>query len=69
MNHVYMKRANIDMHFIKEKLNQGLIFMTYVPNNEQRTELLTNGPQRPQFKELTNKLGMRNLHGPSSRES
>ena len=41
--HDRTKHIEVDKHFIKEKINTGIICMTYLPTNEQLTDVLTKG--------------------------
>lgn len=56
-NHVEM-----DRHFIKEKIEKGIICMAYVPTSVQIADILTKGLFRPMFKKLVDKLGLYNLY-------
>ena len=55
------KHAKVDKHFIKEKLEEGIICMTYVPSSKQVANLLTKGLIEPSFKKLVDKLRLFNL--------
>jgi hypothetical protein len=56
--------VEVDRHFIKEKIESGLICIPYVPTREQLADILIKGVQNPSFKGILDKLGMKNL--PSS---
>ena len=43
MQHDRIKYVEIDQHFIKEKLESGLICMPFIPSNEQLADILTKG--------------------------
>lgn len=58
--HDRMKRVEIDKHFIKEKLHNGLICMPYIPTTEQVADIL-NGLSSKQFEYLIGKLSMEDI--------
>ena len=64
VQHDKTKHAEVDIHFIKEKIKSGLICIPYVPTREQLADILIKGVQNPSFKGILDKLGMKNL--PSS---
>ena len=64
-HHDCTKHVEGDKHFIKEKIEKGIICMSYVPAFEQATDLLTEGLGRPMFEKLVNKLGMLNIFSPT----
>ena len=55
----------IDRHFMKEKLEAGIICTPFVPITQQLVDLLTKGLHRPIFEHLTNKLGMIDIYAPT----
>ena len=57
----YVPTAEVDRHFIKEKIDEGTICMTYVPTAEKTADVLTKGLSKPLFEKLVDKLGMYNL--------
>lgn len=46
----------VDKHFIKEKLENGLICMPYIPTTEQVADVLAKGIPTKQFDRLIGKL-------------
>jgi len=54
-----------DRHFIKEKLDDGLIATEYIPSRLQLADMFTKGLPTKQFKDLTCKLGMIDRHSPT----
>lgn len=56
--HERTKHIEIDSHFIREKVQQGMIQPEYVPTNEQEADLLTKGLGSAQHYHLLSKLGM-----------
>ena len=59
------KHIEVDRHFIKEKMDSGLIFMPYVPTNSQLANVLTKGLSNPAFQAIMTKLGMDNVYLPA----
>ena len=55
----------IDRHFIKEKLETGVICMPFVPTTQQIVDMLTKGLIKPNFEFLTSKLGMIDIYAPT----
>ena len=43
VQHDRTKHVEVDRHFIKKKLERGLIFMPYVPTGKQLAYILTKG--------------------------
>ena len=56
------KRIEIDRHFIKEKLDNGLICTPYVPTRHQLADVLTKGLCSNVFHKNISKLGMEDLY-------
>ena len=54
-----------DHHFIKEKIEQGEICMTYVPSKSQIADVLTKGISREDFENNMDKLGMIDIYAPT----
>lgn len=69
VHHDRTKHVEVDRHFIKEKIEEGVISMTYVPTSQQTTDLLTKGLVKPVFEKLVDKLGMFNVFLSSLRGS
>ncbi|XP_019257836.1 PREDICTED: uncharacterized protein LOC109236063 [Nicotiana attenuata] len=64
--HERTKHIDIDCHFLREKLVQGLIETQYVKTTEQLADLLTKSLCKPQHEYLLDKLGMKDVFHPST---
>lgn len=51
-----MKHVEIVRHFIKEKLEEDVVCMPYVPTKDQLAGLFTKGLPKQTFKGLVSKL-------------
>lgn len=58
MQHDKTKHVEINRHFIKEKLESGLICMLFMPTNEQLANIFTKGLSKQAFELLVNKVGL-----------
>jgi ATP sulfurylase len=65
VQHDKTKHVEVDRHFIKEKLESGLICTSYVPTGEQLVDILIKGVQNHVFKNILDKLGMKDLFHPA----
>ncbi|RVX16840.1 Retrovirus-related Pol polyprotein from transposon RE1 [Vitis vinifera] len=50
------KHIEIDRHFIKEKLEEGVVYMSYVPSEHQLADILTKGLNSSMFHDFVFKL-------------
>jgi len=57
--HSCTKHIEIDVHFVREKMENGEIEIRYVPTSHQVTNILTKGLPRNQFLFLCEKLGLK----------
>nr|KYP33440.1 Copia protein [Cajanus cajan] len=67
-NPVQHDRANhieVDKHFIKEKLDSGLICTPYVSTQGQLVDILTKGLNSSNFERIISKLGIDNTYSPT----
>ena len=65
VQHDRTKHIEIDRHFIKEKLESGLICTPYVPTGLQLADVMTKGLCSNMFHESVVKLGMEDLYSPA----
>ena len=65
VHHDRTKHVEIDRHFIKEKLDEGILKLLYVPSIHQTADILTKGLSRKSFETLRCKLGMIDIHNPA----
>lgn len=64
-NHVFHERTKdieIDCHFIRNKVQEGLICLSHVDTNEQLANILTKLVSGSRHFEATSKLGL--INGP-----
>ncbi|RVW15007.1 hypothetical protein CK203_090450 [Vitis vinifera] len=60
-----LEELKVDKHSIKEKLENGLIVMPYIPTVEQVADILTKGLPKKQFDDLVSKLAMNDIFKPA----
>ncbi|RVW25031.1 Retrovirus-related Pol polyprotein from transposon TNT 1-94 [Vitis vinifera] len=63
--HDRTKHVEVDKHFIKEKIDNGLVCMTYIPTEEQVVDVFTKGLHKRQFDFLVGKLAMEDIFKPT----
>ena len=66
VQHNKTKHIEIDQHLIKEKHEASVICLPFVQTTQQTTDILTKGLMQPNFDYLISKLGMIDLHAPTS---
>ena len=67
-NHVHhdrTKHIEIDRHFIREKLEDGTLQISFVKSNDQLADALTKGLNVVLFDKLCDKMGLRDIFAPS----
>ena len=65
VQHDRTKHIEIDRHFIKEKLESGLICTPYMPTYRQLADVLTKGLSGTIFQTKVSQLGMENFYSPA----
>jgi len=65
VQHDRTKHNEVDRHFIKEKLDSGLICTLYVPSQDNLADILTKGLNNNYFESIVSKLGMENTYSPA----
>lgn len=65
VQHDRTKHIEIDRHFIKEKLDSGLICTPYVSSQDNLADILTKGLNNNNFERIVSKLGMENTYSPA----
>ncbi|PON82508.1 hypothetical protein TorRG33x02_217530, partial [Trema orientale] len=65
VHHDRTKHVEVDRHFIKEKIENGTLCITYVTSGEQTADILTKGLTKPVFDKLVCKLGMLDVYHPA----
>lgn len=56
--HERTKHIELDFHFTRDKVLEGLLQLTYLPTRSQLADVLTKVAPSPQFNSLLSKLGM-----------
>jgi ATP sulfurylase len=62
VQHDRTKHVEIDRHFIKEKLREGIIYTPYVKPREQLEDMLTKGISSSILHLALSKLDMRDIY-------
>ena len=62
--HERTKHIENDCHFVRDKIQSGIIATTHVPTTSQLADIFTKPLGRQSFDTFRNKLGIRNLHAP-----
>ena len=65
VHHDRIKHVEVDCHFVKEKIENGVLIISYVPTKEQVADVLTKGLARSNFEHMIGKLGMLDIFCPA----
>uniref|UniRef100_A0A2N9J1M4 Integrase catalytic domain-containing protein n=1 Tax=Fagus sylvatica TaxID=28930 RepID=A0A2N9J1M4_FAGSY len=65
VQHDRTKHVEVDRHFIKEKLTEGLICTPFVRTENQLADILTKGVSNKIFNSALDKLGIRDIYAPA----
>ncbi|RVW29729.1 Copia protein [Vitis vinifera] len=65
IQHNNTNHVEVDRHFIKEKIDNGLICTPLVSSKMQLANIFTKGVSNPSFNSVTCKLGMKNIFKPA----
>lgn len=65
VQHDRTKHVEIDRHFIKEKLEAGIVAFPFVKSEYQLADILTKGVSRSALEDSFIKLGMHDIHAPT----
>ncbi|KAK2981315.1 hypothetical protein RJ640_007016 [Escallonia rubra] len=65
VQHDRTKHVEVDRHFIKKKLESGLICTPYISTEGQLADILTKGLASSAFYRIVSKLGMENIYSPA----
>ena len=63
--HEWTKHIEIDCHFVREKIQLGLISIGYVKTGKQLGNIFTEPLSGDRVSYLCNKLGMINIYAPT----
>ena len=63
--HEKTKHIELDCHYVREKLLEGLISLPYTRTNEQLADIFTKPLPRQQHQHLLGKLGVSSYHPPT----
>jgi len=65
VQHSRTKHVDVDRHFIREKVEDGIISLSYVPTKLQVADILTKGLPEDGFERFVGKLDMINIYDPT----
>ena len=65
VQHDRTKHVEVDRHFIKEKLEAGIIVFPFVKSENQLADILTKAVASQAFGDSLDKLGMCDIHAPT----
>ncbi|KAA0041975.1 Cysteine-rich RLK (RECEPTOR-like protein kinase) 8 [Cucumis melo var. makuwa] len=62
IQHDRTKHVEIDQHFIKERLDNGSISISYIPSSQQVADVLTKGLLRQNYHFCVSNLGLIDIY-------
>ena len=65
IHHDRTKHMELDCHFIKEKVKEGILELTHTPTSLQVVDIFTEALPRVKFEDLISKLGMIDIYSPA----
>lgn len=65
VHHDRTKHVEIDRHFIKEKIDDGLVTLEHTPSSDQTADILTKALPKANYENLRSKLGMIDIYDPT----
>ncbi|BFG15965.1 hypothetical protein CerSpe_022390 [Prunus speciosa] len=65
VQHDRTKHVEVDRHFIKEKLDAGIVDFPFVKTEDQLADILTKAVSSRSFHSCLDKLGIRNIYAPT----
>lgn len=63
--HERTKHIEVDLHFVRDLIQNGTISTSYVRTFDQLADIFTKALGKQQFSYLLGKLGIRDLHAPT----
>jgi hypothetical protein len=62
VQHDRTKHVEIDRHFIKEKIDSGIMCLPFVRTTEQLADIFTKGLHVAEFSNVINKMNLKNIY-------